>query len=239
MLGLIAARRQGLDERSGAVEGALTKIHRVLPDPLRRRVEALETTLGFTASTALRRAGRRATRCCSSPRRFGAGSASARPYRAFSGERDRGASSARTGSSSTPAGGTSQRTTTAATTCGRSGSTGWPERDRRAAARCAPPDGFDAVAHVSRSLASVPWGCQVEVVLDLPLDAAADGSRRRSRSCRDRRWDAAPDARGLARLGGGDARRARLRVHDPCAGRAARERPRAGGAPGDACLSAL
>src|SRR6478735_6598307 len=46
VLGLIAARRQGLD--SG--DGALTKIHRVLPDLLRRRVEALETTLGFTAS---------------------------------------------------------------------------------------------------------------------------------------------------------------------------------------------
>jgi predicted DNA-binding transcriptional regulator YafY len=36
-----------------------------------------------------------------------------------------------------------------------------------------PPDGFDAVAHVSRSLASVPWGHQIEVVLDLPLDRAA------------------------------------------------------------------
>ena len=50
VLGLIAARPQGLDSDSGSVDGALAKIHRVLPDPLRRRVEALETALGFTAT---------------------------------------------------------------------------------------------------------------------------------------------------------------------------------------------
>jgi predicted DNA-binding transcriptional regulator YafY len=50
VLGLIAARRQGLDSGEGAADGRLTKIHRVLPDLLRRRVEALETALGFTAS---------------------------------------------------------------------------------------------------------------------------------------------------------------------------------------------
>ena len=33
--------------------------------------------------------------------------------------------------------------------------------------------GFDAVAHVSRSLARVPWNWEVEVLLDLPLDEAA------------------------------------------------------------------
>ncbi len=37
----------------------------------------------------------------------------------------------------------------------------------------APPDGFDAVAHVSRSLARVPWPWDVEVLLDLSLDEAA------------------------------------------------------------------
>jgi predicted DNA-binding transcriptional regulator YafY len=36
-----------------------------------------------------------------------------------------------------------------------------------------PPDGFDAVAHVTLSLASVPWKWEVEVLLDLPADAAA------------------------------------------------------------------
>src|SRR6185503_20872500 len=36
-----------------------------------------------------------------------------------------------------------------------------------------PPDGYDAVAHVSTSLARVPWPWEVEVVLDIPLDRAA------------------------------------------------------------------
>lgn len=36
------------------------------------------------------------------------------------------------------------------------------------------PDGFDAVAYVSRSLASVPWAWEVEVVLELPLELAAE-----------------------------------------------------------------
>jgi len=35
------------------------------------------------------------------------------------------------------------------------------------------PDGFDPVQYVSRSLAGVPWGWQVEVLLDLPIDRAA------------------------------------------------------------------
>jgi predicted DNA-binding transcriptional regulator YafY len=37
-----------------------------------------------------------------------------------------------------------------------------------------PPDGFDAVAEVSRSLARVPWNWEVEVLLDLPVDEAAE-----------------------------------------------------------------
>ena len=50
VLGLIAARRQGLASEAASVDGALEKLHRVLPDPLRRRVEALEATLGFTTA---------------------------------------------------------------------------------------------------------------------------------------------------------------------------------------------
>ena len=48
-LGLVAARHLGLDTAAQPVEGAATKIHRVLPDALRRQVEALEATLGFTS----------------------------------------------------------------------------------------------------------------------------------------------------------------------------------------------
>jgi predicted DNA-binding transcriptional regulator YafY len=36
------------------------------------------------------------------------------------------------------------------------------------------PEGFDAVAHVAHSLASVPWRWEVEVLLDLPLAATAE-----------------------------------------------------------------
>jgi predicted DNA-binding transcriptional regulator YafY len=64
VLGLIAARRQGLDSDSGPVEGALAKIHRVLPDGLsaspRRRARAHPSP---------------ATPCCSWPRLFVATSA--------------------------------------------------------------------------------------------------------------------------------------------------------------------
>ena len=49
-LGVQAAGRLGLSGSAEAVEGALVKIHRVLPDLLRRQVEALEATLDFTAS---------------------------------------------------------------------------------------------------------------------------------------------------------------------------------------------
>jgi predicted DNA-binding transcriptional regulator YafY len=41
------------------------------------------------------------------------------------------------------------------------------------AAALAPPDGFDAVVHVTRSLARVPWPWEVEVLLHLSLEAAA------------------------------------------------------------------
>ncbi|MGH3132255.1 MAG: helix-turn-helix transcriptional regulator, partial [Gaiellaceae bacterium] len=47
-LGVIMARRLGLSSSAESVDGALAKIHRVLPDALRRRVEALEATLDFT-----------------------------------------------------------------------------------------------------------------------------------------------------------------------------------------------
>ena len=42
-----------------------------------------------------------------------------------------------------------------------------------AEAALAPPAGFDAVGHVSLSLARVPWTWAVEVLLELPLEQAA------------------------------------------------------------------
>ena len=50
VLGLLATRGSG-PTAPGAVDGALAKINRVLPTTLRRQVEALEETLGFTRTT--------------------------------------------------------------------------------------------------------------------------------------------------------------------------------------------
>jgi predicted DNA-binding transcriptional regulator YafY len=171
VLGLIAARRQGLASEQASVDGALEKLHRVLPDPLRRRVEALEATLGFTtapragapvASDAvllLAEAVRRGLRVKTA-------------YRAFDG--------ARTRRELSPYG--------LVVHAGR-----WYlaahdhlrddlrtlRIDRMSAIRTSrtptqpAPAGFDAVTYVSRSLAGVPWGWEGEVFLDLPLDRAA------------------------------------------------------------------
>jgi predicted DNA-binding transcriptional regulator YafY len=172
VLGLLAARRQGLESSEGSVDGALAKIHRVLPDLLRRRVEALETTLGFTAAErtgapvdsdvallaaeAIRR-GRRLSFA----------------YRAFGGEE--------TTRDVSPHGLVvhSGRWYLAAYDHGRSDRrTFRVDRMARVALTdgrwLAPPKGFDAVAHVSRSLANVPWRWEVVVHLDLTVDEAAE-----------------------------------------------------------------
>ena len=172
VLGLLAARRQGLESSEGSVDGALAKIHRVLPDLLRRRVEALETTLGFTAAertgapvdsdVALLAAEaiRRGRRLSFAYRAFG-GEVTTRdvsPHglvvhsgRWYLAAYDHGRSDRRTFRV--------DRMARVALTDGR-----W----------LAPPKGFDAVAHVSRSLANVPWRWEVVVHLDLTVDEAAE-----------------------------------------------------------------
>jgi predicted DNA-binding transcriptional regulator YafY len=170
-LGTIAAGRLGLTGTQDSVDGALAKIHRVLPDTLRRQVEALESTLDFTAAAtsgapvrgelalvladAIRRR-----------RRLRTG------YRSYSGERSRRELS--------PYGLVvhSGRWYLAAFDHGRDDlRTFRVDRMSRIVVSdepaSAPPDGFDAVAYVSSSLARVPWPWEVEVLLDLPLDDAA------------------------------------------------------------------
>jgi predicted DNA-binding transcriptional regulator YafY len=160
----------GLIGTAGPVDGALAKILRVLPAPLRAQVEALEQTLSFTATpdgtpvgggVALRLAD--ATR-----RRRRVGFA----YRSFSGE-------------------ATQRDVSPHGLVVHAGRwylaahdhlrddlrTFRVDRMTSVAVRREPalaaPAGFDAVAHVSRSLARVPWTWEVEVLLALPLDEAA------------------------------------------------------------------
>jgi predicted DNA-binding transcriptional regulator YafY len=168
VLGLVAARREGLE--SGSVDGALAKVHRVLPDSLRRKAEALETTLAFTRAArqgapvagesvlliadAIRRRRRIRTE-----------------YRTHAGERSRREVS--------PHGLVfhAGRWYLAAFDHLRDALRTF-RVDRMSSiallreAAVAAPAGFDAVEHVSASLAQVPWGHQVEVVLDLSLDEA-------------------------------------------------------------------
>jgi predicted DNA-binding transcriptional regulator YafY len=165
-----AAGRLGLGS-ADAADGALVKIHRVLPDGLRRRVEALEATLDFTS-----RAGR------STPvrgdtvllladvirrRRRVRGT-----YRAYSGDETRRELS--------PHGLVvhSGRWYLAAHDHLRDDlRTFRVDRMRRlraiSEAAVDAPEGFDAVAYVSTSLARVPWRWEVEVLLELPVGEAA------------------------------------------------------------------
>jgi len=169
-LGVQAAGRLGLSGSAEAVEGALVKIHRVLPDGLRRRVEALEETLDFTSASrqgapvsgelvlviadAIRRRRRLRT-----------------TYRAFSGEETRRELS--------PHGLVvhSGRWYLAAYDHLRDDLRTF-RVDRMLRLRVSgeaavdPPEAFDAVTYVSTSLARVPWGWDVEVVLELPLEEA-------------------------------------------------------------------
>jgi predicted DNA-binding transcriptional regulator YafY len=169
VLGLLATRESGPDGTPDAVSGALAKINRVLPSTLRRQVEALEETLDFTAPTgsappdaalvlmladAIRRRRRLNT-----------------AYRSFSGEE-------------------SERELSPYGLVVHSGCWYIAAHDHKRddlrtfrvdrmwhttladGAFVSAPDEFDAVAHLTRSLASVPWRWQVEVLLDLPVDEA-------------------------------------------------------------------
>lgn len=169
VLGLTAARRLGLGD-ADSTDGALVKIRRVLPDALRRRVEALEAALAFTgpaiagepprSETALllAEAIRRRLRVRVSYQSF-AGEETERvlsPYglvvhegRWYLAAHDHVRAALRTFR---------------------------VDRIRRAAtgdeAATPSPADFDALAHVSRSLARVPWPWEVEVLLELPIDDA-------------------------------------------------------------------
>jgi predicted DNA-binding transcriptional regulator YafY len=170
-LGVQAAGRLGLSGSAEAAEGALVKIHRVLPDGLRRRVEALEATLDFTSRRTKGPPVRGDTVLLLADvirrRRRVRGT-----YRAFSGEETRRELS--------PHGLVvhSGRWYLAAHDHLRNDlRTFRVDRIRRvraiSEAAVDPPEGFDAVAYVSTSLARVPWRWEVEVLLELPVDEAA------------------------------------------------------------------
>lgn len=170
-LGVFAARRLGLSASDESVEGALAKLHRVLPDALRSRVQALESSLDFTAqpTTGVPVSGNAVLLLAEAIRRRRRLRAT---YRSFSGEETRRELS--------PHGLVvhSGRWYLAAHDHLRDAlRTFRVDRMRRmrvvAEPAIAPPDGFDAVVHVSTSLARVPWPWEVEVLLDLAVDEAA------------------------------------------------------------------
>jgi predicted DNA-binding transcriptional regulator YafY len=168
VLGLTAARRLGLDTESEAAEAALAKLVRVLPAELRRQAEALEHTLGFTGSAVAGApvAGENVLLLADAVRRRRRVRSA---YRSFSGERSERELS--------PHGLVvhAGRWYLAAYDHGREdGRTFRVDRMTHATilaeAAQAPPEGFEAVEHVSASLARVPWAWEVEVLLDLPAD---------------------------------------------------------------------
>jgi predicted DNA-binding transcriptional regulator YafY len=162
VLGLLAARRLGVATAEPGVDGALAKITRVLPAALRERVRAVQETLGFTRAApdaappatatvlALADAARRARRVRVRYRSRGGEEREREldPYglvvhggRWYLAAHDHGAREIRTF-----------------------------RVDRVLEADILgqadpPPEGFDAVDHVSRALARVPWTHEVEVLL--------------------------------------------------------------------------
>ncbi len=168
VLGLLAARRDGLD-----ADGALTKVRRVLPDRIRRKVEALEQTTSFTTSP------HRSPAPPSSQTLLDLGAATRAGRRI--GARY-----------TTHDGVTSTRELSPFGLVAHAGrwylaahdhARGEPRtlrvdrlrdlRAQRAAAEPAPPD-FEAVAFVSRALARVPWTHEVEVTLHATVAQARE-----------------------------------------------------------------
>jgi predicted DNA-binding transcriptional regulator YafY len=165
-LGLIAARRDGLD-----ADGPLAKIRRVLPDEVRLRVEALEQTLGFTGAPheAMPPRGEELLLVAEATRR---------------GRRIRARYTASDGAESerelSPYGVVSHRGRwyVPAHDHGRDALRAL-RADRFGAVRVGgpgvpPPPDFDTVGFVSRTLARVPWAHEVEVLLHAPPRAAAE-----------------------------------------------------------------
>jgi predicted DNA-binding transcriptional regulator YafY len=168
ILGLILSRRVGLADSTPAIEGALAKIDRVLPDRLRGRVQAVQGALAFTPL--------RDTLGASDPARLltltSAAQDSRRVWMRYRGVEDE------TERAIDPYGVVHHR--------GRWYVVGWCHLrddirmfrlDRvltlepREATFPKPLD-FDCVAYVLQSLASIQWGWPTEVFLELSLEEA-------------------------------------------------------------------
>ena len=178
VLGMMAARHLGLEGADGTLGHALAKISRVLPGPLRSRIEAVQATVGFTIPPrhAVPPAGD------AIPARAGAIPALAEAI--WQGRRVRASyqspGRAQTAREFSPHGLVihSGYCYLAAYDHDRHAlRTFRLDRMRHIAVTGTPaipaPPGFDAVGYVSRSLARTPWPWRVEVLLDAPLSQVA------------------------------------------------------------------
>ena len=168
ILGLLLSRRVGLIGTAPAVEGALAKIDRVLPDRLRGRVQAVQGVLAFTPL--------RSASLSSNPALLmelsSAAQDSRRVWLRYRGGEDE------TERAIDPYGVVHHR--------GRWYVVGWCHLredvrmfrlDRVQAfeprdERFSKPLDFDCATYVLQSLATMQWGWPVEVVLDLPMAEA-------------------------------------------------------------------
>jgi predicted DNA-binding transcriptional regulator YafY len=169
VLGLIVSRQTGIQVAESAMDEALAKILRVLPTELRDRVGALEGSLEWTWTRRERqppatevvltlaaaiRSKRRARIRYAAPGReeadrvvapYGLVLHAGRWYLAADDERSSEIRTFRV------------------------------DRVRSAELRAehaTPPEGFDAIEHVERSIAATPWGWRLEIVFDTTLDEA-------------------------------------------------------------------
>ena len=161
-LGLLAARRLGLAATAPAVEGALAKIERVLPTEVAERISALQDSIGFSQSV-----GRSAP--ASGDVLLSLSSATRQRLRVHLRYRDR--ADAESERDFDPYG--------LVFHYGRWYLVGQDQRSRELRTfrvdrildvtprgeTFERPEGFDAVAHLRQSLASMPWGYEVEVLL--------------------------------------------------------------------------
>jgi predicted DNA-binding transcriptional regulator YafY len=168
IVGLLIARRVGFGDAVPAVEGALAKIDRVLPDRLRGRVQAVQGTLSFTPLPELGRLWDPATLMTLTS----AADANRRVWMRYKGVDDQ------TERAIDPYGVVHHR--------GRWYVVGWCHLrndlrmfrlDRVLALELRDdtfprPLDFDCVDYVLQSLATTPWGWPMEVLLDITLDGA-------------------------------------------------------------------
>ena len=173
VLGLLASRRVGFGAATPAVEGALSKIDRVLPDRLRGRVQAVQGALTFTPIRGVGQLPNPATLLTLTS----AADANQRVWMRYQGGTDQ------TERTIDPYGVVHHR--------GRWYVVGWchlrddvrmfrldrvlalepRDIDPHSPINARPVD-FDCVEFVLQSLATAPWGWPVEVLLELSLEEA-------------------------------------------------------------------